>query len=133
MLICARLSTPKEVREWRNTLEEAVGRIPDGGTFKLLVDLRGYEASEDPVAHQEMRAVVPLLLARHGLRTAVLELFPEAKVEIRTERGVRCIAAAYVHHDVNKMAAYNEQLAPSNERFFTDREEAERWLTNIRS
>lgn len=130
-MIVSRITSPvtvADVRAWRASLEEELARVPDGGTFRLLVDMRGYEAGNNPEAHQEMRVTVPTLLARHGLRTAILNLFPEAKLDVTAERGVTAEAVAYVHHDANKMAMYNDQLNPTRERFFTDRAAAEAWL-----
>jgi hypothetical protein len=130
-LLITRLSSPvtvDEIREWKASLEREVAKIPDGGTFKLLADLRGYDFSLNAPAHQEMRVVLPLLLARHGLRTALLDLFPESTVEVTAERGVTCTAAAYVHHNVEKMATFNENLERPREEFSTDRVAAEAWI-----
>ncbi len=130
-LIVTRLASPvtiDEIRAWKASLDEEVARVPDGGAFRLLVDLRDYESGANREAHQEMRAVIPTLLARHGLRTALLDLFPEATVEIGSERGVVCTAVAYVHHNVEKMEMFNEQLTREREQFFTEREAAETWI-----
>ncbi len=116
------------VEAWRAGLMETVDGIPDGTSFKLLLDLSGYEpASLD--AHKAMRDVVPSLLVAHGLRPAFLDLFPEAEEPvIRTERDVVCVAFANVHHDPEKMAGYEERIATVNQRFFTSRSAAEEWL-----
>jgi hypothetical protein len=132
-ILNTRLSSPvtlDEIREWRSSLDREIANVPDGGTFKLLADLRGYDFSLDRDAHQEMRVVLPLLLARHGLRTALLDLFPEATVTVTRERGVTCTAAAYVHHNVEKMTAFNDTLERPREEFSTDREAAEAWIRN---
>lgn len=130
-LLTTRLSSPvtlDEIREWRTSLDREVARVPERGTFKLLADLRGYDFSLDKDAHQEMRVVLPLFLARHGLRTALLDLFPEASVTVTHERGVTCRAAAYVHHNVEKMTAFNDTLERPREEFATDRNAAEAWI-----
>ena len=116
------------VETWRAGLMEAVAAIPDGTSFKMLLDLRGYEpVSLD--AHKAMRDVVPSLLVEHGLRPAFLDLFPEAEEPaIRAERDVVCVAFANVHHDPEKMARYEERIATADQRFFTSRSAAEEWL-----
>jgi hypothetical protein len=130
-VLVTRLASPAtaaEVLEWKASLDESVERLPDGSTFKLLVDIRGYEASENAEAHRLMREVVPLFLARHGMRPAVLDLFPEATVEVTAARGVICTAFANVHHDEGKMATYEKRLGRDDQRFFTDPIAADEWL-----
>ena len=127
-LLTTRLASPnrvEDIRDWKASLEEAIAKIE--GPFKLLVDMRGYEYNENPDAHQEMRVVVPTLLAEHGLRTAIMELFPEATLEVKESRATAA-AVAYVHHNENKMAVYNTLQTLKVEQFFTDRAEAERWI-----
>ena len=119
--------TVADVEAWRNELERAVGAIPDGSAFGLLLNLHGFH----PVnldAHKAMRTVVPLLLARHGMRPAFLDLFEGAEIPISTERGVRCVAFANVHHDPDKMSSYERRIAKPDQRFFTDASEAYDWL-----
>ncbi len=120
-----------EVAAWRDGLQMEVDRIPDGTRFRLLLDLTGFEpAGLD--AHKAMRTVVPCLLLAHGLRPAFLDLFPEmAEPEIRTERGVVCVAFPNVHHDPDKMGRYEERIATGNQRFFTSRAEGEEWLSSV--
>ena len=119
------------VRTWRAGLQAEVDRIPDGTSFKLLLDLTGYEPA-DLDAHKEMRMVVPDLLVAHGLRPAFTDLLPEApEPELRTERGVVCVAFANVHHDETKMTHYEERIATTTQRFFTSRSAAEAWLATV--
>ena len=118
-----------DVERWRRDLEAQVAAVPDGGGFKLLVDLTGYEPV-DLDAHKAMRTIVPELLARHGMRPAVVDLFAEASdPEVTTVRGVRCVKFANVHHDAAKMADYERRIGREDQRFFSSRKEAERWLS----
>jgi hypothetical protein len=119
--------TVEEVKGWAALLAEAIGRIPDDTPFKLLVDLCEYEPAELE-AHKAMRMVIPLTLAQHGLRTALLDLFEPVALPLQTVRGVRCTAVAHVHHDESKMGEYERRLGRAKERFFTDAAEAEEWL-----
>ena len=62
MLLTTRLTgvvTTEDVQRWKESLERDAAAIPDGGTFKLLLDLCGYEPA-DIEAHKAMRAVIPL-------------------------------------------------------------------------
>ena len=117
------------VSTWRAGLYAEVDLLADGTSFKLLLDLTGYEpATLD--AHKAMRTVVPCLLLAHGLRPAFLDLFPDKdEPAVRAERGVICVAFANVHHDEAKMARYEETIATANQRFFTSRSAAEDWLS----
>lgn len=129
-LLIARLSgaaTVADVRGWRASLERALARIEPGGSFGLISDLSGYALAEIG-AHKHMREVIPRALAAHGLRTALLDLFEGAELPLQTSRGVRCVAAAHVHHDVSKMQGYERLLGRAGERFFTARAEAEAWV-----
>ena len=36
-----------------------------------------------------------------------------------------------VHHDADKMAEYERRIAKPDQRFFTDRSAAERWLATL--
>lgn len=117
-----------DVAEWVAGLRLAVASVPDGGTFRLLVDLHGYEpASLD--AHRDMRLVVPELLAAHGMAPAVAGLFEDAEpVPVTVERGVRCTAMANVHHDPEKMTRYADTVGGPEQQFFHDPAAAEAWL-----
>jgi len=122
--------TEADVRRWEGALAAALGEIEDGGVFRFVSDLRGYEAA-DMDAHKAMRTVVPLLLAAHGFRTALLDLFEGADLPLTTTRGIRCLAVACVHHDAGKMGEYERRLGRPTERFFTDRAEADAWLASL--
>lgn len=122
--------TTDDVQRWKESLERDVATIPDGGTFKLLLDLRGYEPA-DLEAHKAMRVVIPRFLADYGLRPALLDLFPEADLPLRNLRGVTCTAFANVHHDAAKMQNYEERIGRANQRFFTEPDEARAWLERV--
>jgi hypothetical protein len=124
-------ATVADVEGWRQGLERTLAEIPDNSTFKLLFDLRGYEPA-DLDAHRAMRGVVPALLASHGLRPAVLDLFDErSDLPLGAARGIEVTAFANVHHDSAKMDEYERRIARPNQRFFADREAAERWLAEL--
>ena len=121
--------TLDEVRRWKEGLEQMARRISKDETFRMLVDIRGYEvADQEREVHQAMREVVPLFLAAHGFRMGFFDLYEEEPPVGRGETSARCVAVAHVHHDAGKMERYNELLARPAERFFTDADEAERWL-----
>lgn len=119
--------TVDDVSLWLASLTEAIGRIPDHTSFKLLVDLYQYEPAA-LAAHKAMRPVVPLLLARYGFRTALLDLFDPAELPLQTVRGITCTAVAHVHHDESKMEEYDRRIGRPHERFFTDAGRAQQWL-----
>lgn len=123
--------TVEDVERWKAGLAAEIRRIPDGARFRLLSDLRGFEPV-DLDAHRAMREVVPRLLAAHGLRPAVTDLFDdEPELPITTTRGVRCGAYANVHHDAEKMQSYERRVGGPVQRFFVDRAEAEAWLETV--
>ncbi|HEX6096444.1 MAG TPA: STAS/SEC14 domain-containing protein [Thermoanaerobaculia bacterium] len=133
MILTTRLTgitTTDDVRRWKESLERDAANVPDGGTFKLLLDLRGYEPA-DVDAHKAMRVVIPLFLAGYGFRTALLDLFPGTELRLQNLRGITCTAFANVHHDATKMQSYEESLARGNERYFTDVEAARVWLERV--
>lgn len=117
-----------DVRAWQDGLARELARVPDGASFKLLNDLRGF----DPVTidvHKAMREVVPRLLAAHGMRPAFVDLFDSPpEVTVTTTRGITCTAFANVHHDEDKMQSYERRIGRPDQRFFTDRAAAEAWL-----
>jgi hypothetical protein len=117
----------EDVRRWVDSLHAALGQIEDNSVFKLLVDLRGYDSATLD-AHKQMRVVVPGVLARHGFRTALLDLFDPVDVPLTRTRGITCVAVAHVHHNADEMAEYDRRLCRANERFFTDPVLAERWI-----
>lgn len=118
------------VRLWREGLAHALEGLTDDTRFKLIVDLRDYEPG-DMAAHKEMRVVIPLMLAEHGFRTALFDLFEPVDVPARMTRGIVCVAVAHVHHDAGKMEEYNTRLGRERERFFTDYPAAVSWIEGV--
>jgi hypothetical protein len=120
-----------DVERWKAELVAAVAAIPDGGSFRLLSDLSGYEpAGLD--AHKAMRTVIPLLLAEHGFRTGLVDIVGAEEPTVTTTRGITCVAVAHVHHDAGKMALYEERVGGATERFFTDSAVALAWVREAR-
>lgn len=124
------MTSLEDVRRWKDSLSRALGRIAEGGTFRLLVDLFGYEYAILTV-HKEMRSIVPLMLAAHGFRTALLDLFDRVDLPTTRTRGITCVAVAHVNHDVDKMAEYDRRLGRANERFFSDSNTAQDWIQSL--
>lgn len=119
-----------DVDVWQAALRRAVADLPPGTRFRLLFDLRGYEPGTLD-AHRAMRGVVPEILASHGMRPAVVDLFDDAaEPAVVQTRGVVCTAFANVHHDVEKMRDYEQRIGGRSQRFFADIDEAERWLAS---
>ena len=117
-----------DVLRWVADLHAALALVPDGGSFRLLLNLHGFDTA-NLLAHKAMRHVVPMILAHHGMRPAFVDLFdPQREVPITMERDVRCTAVANVHHDAAKMNRYEQTIAKPDQRFFTDLAEARRWL-----
>lgn len=120
--------TVAQVVAWREGLSDVVAQLADGSTFRLLVNLVHFDPV-DIAAHKAMRSVVPLLLARHGMRPALLDLFDdEEQLAVTALRGVRCTACANVHHDAIKMHHYQQTVGTPEQAFLTDVTAAESWL-----
>lgn len=117
-----------DVGEWERGLRQVLSALPPGTRFKLLHDLRGFRPS-DLSAHRAMREVVPGVLAAHGMRPAVAELFhpPPAVTVSHTPEAV-CVRFAHVHHDPVKMSDYERRVGRPDQRFFSDFEAAAAWL-----
>jgi hypothetical protein len=124
-------ATYDDVAAWSDGLARELVSIGDGTRFKLLFDLRGFDPPDVEV-HKAMREVVPRLLARHGLRPALIDLFDDGpELAITRERGVECTGFANVHHDEAKMKDNEARIAKANQRFFTSRTTAEAWLDSL--
>ena len=122
--------TVADVAAWRQGLHAVVASIPDGSTFRLLVNLVHFSPF-DIAAHKAMRSVIPMLLAQHGMRPALLDLFDnECDLIVTSLRGVRCTACANVHHDAIKMHQYQDQIGMPDQAFLTDIAAAESWLSS---
>ena len=85
----------------------------------------------DIAVHKVMRPVIPTLLAQHGMRPALLNLFDdEHDLIVTSRRGVRCTACANVHHDGDKMRHYEETIGTPDQAFLSDIAVAESWLAS---
>ena len=129
-LIVTRISgnaTSDDVTRWEKSLIETLEKVPEGGVFKILVDLEVFKAVDFEV-HKQFRVIVPKTLADYNWRVGYLDLFPEATLELKSTRGIRCVAAAHVHHDESKIKNYEQNHSRYNERFFTNRSLAREWI-----
>jgi hypothetical protein len=127
--VMARLSgkvDENDVARWIELLDRALAWVPDGTEIVLLSNLHGYEpASLD--AHKAMRDVIPLRLAAHGFRTALVDVVG-GELEVRASPRIAISKVAHVHHDATKMASYEAQVGCDRERFFSDPARANAWL-----
>ncbi|ULQ51329.1 hypothetical protein [Flavihumibacter fluvii] len=119
-----------DVQRWETSLKKALGEIEDGGVFKIMVNLHGFKAQNFEV-HKAFREIVPRTLANYGWRVGYLEMFPEATVELRNERGIRCKAAVHVHQDETKITNYDTHYSSASERYLTDVMRAKEWIDAI--
>ena len=110
-----------DVLAWQGGLEREIAGLPAGARFKFLADLSGFDPA-DIAAHKAMREVVPRLLAAHGMRPAVIDLFdPVPALAVTRTRDVECVACANVHHDVEKMRDLATRIGQPEQRFFSAR------------
>lgn len=117
-----------DVGEWERGLRQVLSTLPPGTRFKLLYDLRGFRPG-DLSAHRAMREVVPGVLAAHGMRPAVADLFdPPPAVTVSHTPAAVCVGFANVHHDQVKMNDYERRVGRPDQRFFSDFEAAAGWL-----
>lgn len=121
----------EDVERWEQSLFEALDQITANSTFKILVNLHGFKASNIEV-HKRFRNIVPLTLSKYGWRVGYLDLFEEAAdLPISTTRGVRCRAAVHVHQDETKINLYENSYSRDNEHYFTDPAVAEKWINEV--
>lgn len=118
-----------DVTYWKETLEVALGQIPENAVFKIFVNQHGFEAA-DLDAHKHFRDIIPLTLAQYGWKVGYLGLFEEeAKQLTYSNRGeIRCAGAAHCHQDATKMELYERRFSTPNERFFTNPNDARHWI-----
>ena len=129
-LIVTRISgaaTAEDVSTWKSSLLFALEQVPDNDVFKIMVDLHGFKAVNFEV-HKQFRVIVPKTLAAYDWRVGYLDMFPEAQIELKRTRGIRCVAAAHVHQDESKIKNYDDNYSRYNERFFTDPVVARMWI-----
>ncbi len=120
----------QDIENWKVEIERAVDQIPSGSRFKALINIYGFKA-KDMEVHRAFRNIVPLLLANFHYRIGYLDMFPEAQVELKSLRGIRCVAMANVHQDESKMNDYQQKFGRTFERYFTDQQTAWRWLRTL--
>ncbi|MPR35097.1 hypothetical protein [Salmonirosea aquatica] len=120
------------IETWEKTFQAALESIPDNGTFKVLVNMYGFEAV-DLEAHKRFRGIVPVTLAGYGWKVGYVDLFPEEAKTMKytPTRGIQCVGAAHVHQDSTKMDLYNTRFGRDTERFFTDPDRAREWIESI--
>lgn len=123
--------TLADVQEWGASLQEALNEVPDNGSFKIMVDLHGFQAVNFEV-HKAFREIIPHTLSHYGWRVGYLDLFPEANVTLTNNRGIQCKAAVHVHHDETKIRNYDENYSRENERFFIDPTVAKQWIDDFK-
>ena len=120
-----------DVDAWEQSLKKALSQIPDNSTFKILIDLHGFEAANIAV-HKKFRIIIPLTLAEFGWKVGYVDLFEEGRtLKIATCRGIKCLYAAHVHHDATKIEKYEQSFGRANEHFFTDSQKAEAWINTV--
>jgi hypothetical protein len=133
-LVITRISGEADIAEieaWDHSLQEALSRIEDNGTFKILVNLHGFQAA-NLAAHKRFRTVIPATLANYGWKAGYVNLFEEAAdLQLTRTRGIACLAAAHVHQDQSKIEKYDSLFGKETERFFTDPALGEGWIRSI--
>jgi hypothetical protein len=121
-----------QIAEWEASLHRALAQIPDGGTFKIFVNLHGFKAVNLP-AHKRFRDIVPLTLAQYGWRVGYLDLFEEQTKDLALtyHRQIRCVGAVHCHQDAEKIERYQAHYSRSNEHFYTDPVVARQWIEKM--
>lgn len=120
----------EDIYDWEASLYRVAQFIPRNATFKALINLLYFEATDFTVHHQ-FRKVLPLFLSDYGYRIGYLDLFSEAIIELRNERNIQCVAVAVIHHNEFKMKDYNSRFGNKHEQYFADPAKANSWIENI--
>jgi hypothetical protein len=121
-----------DVVSWRAGLYAAAAVIRRGTSFKLLVDIRGYDvAATDPSVHKVQRDVIPIFLAAHHFRTGFIDFFGVKGDLSPSKEDAVCVAVAHLHHEESKMHLYRQTLGRDVESFFSDLHDAENWLMDM--
>jgi hypothetical protein len=116
-----------EANEYSRVLDMAIARLLPGTGFVWLSNSSGYEPLANRGGHAVYRSILPKVLAEHGLRTSLLDMY-EGEVLIEHSFEVTCRAVAHVHHDADKMAIFDGRFGRANERYFSDEDLARDWL-----
>jgi hypothetical protein len=131
-LVVSRLSgnvDKADISEWEKSLLDTLNGMEDHTSFKIFVDLHGFQAA-DLDAHKRFRGIVPLTLAQYDWKVGYVDLFEEAKtLAFSATRGIRCVGAAHCHQDATKIELYEARFSRAGEHFFTDRQKALDWIT----
>jgi hypothetical protein len=121
-----------DIEQWEKSLHLALEQIESGGVFKIMVDLFGFSPNSVET-HKRFRSVIPVTLSQYGWKVGYVDLFDEAaeKLQYVNTRDIRCIAAAHAHQDESKIGLYERSYSRYNEHFFTNPEEARKWLKRV--
>ena len=121
----------EDIMHWEQTLYAAMAKIPDSTQFKIFVNLYGFTAA-DLDAHKYYRNIIPVTLAEYGWKVGYVAMFPkeDAKFNVTTTRGVRCLAAVHCHQDATKISKYQQFYSSDLGHFYTDPKTADMWIRN---
>jgi len=121
-----------DIEQWESSLQSALGQLKEGEAFKIFVNLYGFKAVDLP-AHKRFRNIVPLTLAQYGWKVGYVDLFEDEAQTLRysNTRGIQCTGAAHCHDDRTKMERYESNYSRDREHFFTDPEQALRWIESL--
>jgi hypothetical protein len=117
-----------DVARWEASLHETLNTLADNSSFRIFINLHGFKAENFDV-HKQFRDIVPLTLADYGFRAGYVDLFENVDLPLQHKRGIRCTKAAHCHQDATKIEMYESRFGRDNERFFTDPEKAEAWIS----
>lgn len=123
----------EEIEIWETSLNSSLEEIEANSHFKIFINLVGFTAI-DLTAHKRFRTIIPNALAEYNWKVGYVNLFENEanSMNLRSARGISCIAAAHSHHDESKMQLYENRFGKYNERFFTDSVLAENWLKQFK-
>lgn len=77
--------------------------------------------------------MIPDVLMMYGVRPAFADLMDgPPSLPLTCHRNIQCRACANIHHDVDKTALYEKTISKTNQRFFSEREDAQGWLAGVR-
>lgn len=121
-----------DIEQWEKSLQNTLDQIEDNSTFKIFVNLHGFNAVNID-AHKKFRGIVPLTLADYGWKVGYVGLFEEeAKTMVyKNTRGIQCIGAAHSHQDETKMGLYETRFSSEREHFFPDPTQARQWIERL--
>jgi hypothetical protein len=119
-----------DIAKWERSLHHAINQVPDGTTFKIIVNLYGFKAINIQ-AHKRYREIIPRLLANYNWKVGYVDLFEEStQMKFQSIRNINCAAAVHVHQDEEKIKKYEERFSRDNEHFMTDPLKAKDWILN---